>query len=333
MDSLSQLLLGAAVGYAVAGKKLGKKSLLIGGFAGTLPDLDVIPLSLFKDDFIMLKHHRGFTHSILFSLLAPIPFSKLTQKLFKTLKETSLSWLYFWAFLTHSLLDCFTTWGTQLFWPFSYRVALNSIFIIDPAYTIWLLLTVIICSFIPVSKKSVKIMYTGIILSSFYLLLSLGIKLKIHKEFIHYFKSHNINVTHMMTRPSPFNIILWSATAKTEDGYYMAFRSLLDTNYNEPPKLIPNKEIKDTFLNDEIANYVKFVTNKFYTQTYFENGVYIHDLRFGSFNLLDPSFPAYIFSYKLIKTSDGKTVMKNQNPKFKDTSNLFTLLFKRIQGH
>ena len=66
MDSLTQLLLGAGVGYVIAGRQLGRRALALGAFAGTLPDLDSIPLSLFNDDYLMLKHHRGITHSLVF---------------------------------------------------------------------------------------------------------------------------------------------------------------------------------------------------------------------------------------------------------------------------
>jgi len=66
MDSITQLVLGSAVAYSIAGKQLGRKALLIGAVLATLPDLDTLPLSFFNDDFLMLKHHRGLTHSLLF---------------------------------------------------------------------------------------------------------------------------------------------------------------------------------------------------------------------------------------------------------------------------
>ncbi len=330
MDSLSQLLLGAAVGYAVGGKQLGKKSLLIGGFAGTLPDLDVIPLSLFNDDYIMLKHHRGFSHSIIFSLFTPVIFAKFTQFIFKKLNFKCLSWLYFWAFLTHTFLDCFTTWGTQLFWPLSYRVALNSIFIIDPLYTIWLLVGVVICSIIPITQLSKNIIYSSLLISSLYLCLSLVIKQNINLEFNRYFKYHNIQPISFMTRPTPFNLILWSATAKTKDGYVLAFRSLFDSTYDERPKFIPKPITHHPDFNDSRSLFVKSVTNGYYITSVQENGIYVHDLRFGSFNLFSDQFPAFIFTYQLQKNKNNITHVTSVNPKMDNTNQLFGLLYKRI---
>ncbi len=41
MDSLTQIVLGAAVGEAVLGKKARNKAMLYGAIAGTIPNLDV----------------------------------------------------------------------------------------------------------------------------------------------------------------------------------------------------------------------------------------------------------------------------------------------------
>ena len=65
MDSVTQIALGAAVGEAVLGKKVGNKAVLWGAVAGTIPDLDVIP-GYFMDTVARLDFHRGFSHSILF---------------------------------------------------------------------------------------------------------------------------------------------------------------------------------------------------------------------------------------------------------------------------
>ena len=64
MDSLTQIVLGAAVGEAVLGRKIGNKAILWGAIAGTIPDLDVLS-KLFVDDVTANEWHRGFSHSIL----------------------------------------------------------------------------------------------------------------------------------------------------------------------------------------------------------------------------------------------------------------------------
>ena len=72
MDLVTQMVLGASVGEATLGKKVGNKGILWGTVAGLIPDLDVTA-SLFTDTLTSIELHRGFSHSILFSLLlAPL---------------------------------------------------------------------------------------------------------------------------------------------------------------------------------------------------------------------------------------------------------------------
>jgi len=133
MDSLTQIVLGAVVGEAVLGKRVGNKALFYGACAGTIPDLDVI-VGKFTDTITAIEWHRGFSHSIVFCILMSPLLGWLVNKIER---RASLGWkpwtlLFFWGLFTHPLLDAFTTWGTQLFWPWDYKVAFNSIFVIDP---------------------------------------------------------------------------------------------------------------------------------------------------------------------------------------------------------
>lgn len=123
--------------WAVGGRTLGRRALLIGATAGLLPDVDVFIRSA-SDPLLAIEHHRGFTHSLLFvpvgGALASLPFSRRSKALIAGMV----------AYLTHPLLDAATTYGTQLFWPFSrYRVGLDIISIIDPLFTLIVLAGVI----------------------------------------------------------------------------------------------------------------------------------------------------------------------------------------------
>src|SRR5690554_3265511 len=169
MDSLTQIVLGAAVGEAVLGKKVGNRAMFYGAIAGTIPDLDVIS-SFFVDTVRALEIHRGITHSILFSVVfAPI-FGYLVAKIdaYKSVKGWSL--LFFWALFTHPILDAHTTWGTQLFWPLDIRLDFKTIFVIDPLYTLPFLNFLLIAMFH--KKDDPKRMFhnrTGLIVSTSYL--------------------------------------------------------------------------------------------------------------------------------------------------------------------
>lgn len=68
MDSLTQATLGAAIGEALLGKKIGNKGVILGAIIATIPDLDVA-LKPFYSDLQNISVHRGYSHSILFSVI------------------------------------------------------------------------------------------------------------------------------------------------------------------------------------------------------------------------------------------------------------------------
>lgn len=137
MDPLTHALAGATIAWSLTGRQLNRKSLLLGAAAGLLPDADVVIRSA-TDPLLAIQHHRGFTHSLLFipigALLATLPF-------LRTVDRKSRAYLAaLCAYASHPLLDSATTYGTQLFWPFSnYRVGLDIISIIDPGFTLILI--------------------------------------------------------------------------------------------------------------------------------------------------------------------------------------------------
>jgi inner membrane protein len=83
MDSLTQIVLGAAVGELVLGKKIGNRAMVWGAVGGTIPDLDVLG-KFFLTNIDNLAFHRGFSHSILFSLLGAWMFGKLVYLIYKS---------------------------------------------------------------------------------------------------------------------------------------------------------------------------------------------------------------------------------------------------------
>src|SRR5688572_26407350 len=110
MDSLTQIVLGAACGEAVAGRKMGAKAAFWGAIAGTIPDLDVF-LRFFYDPFDAALVHRGFSHSLLFALLAGPAFGWLCYRIYKKRYELR-TWILLWflAIVTHPILDMFTNY-------------------------------------------------------------------------------------------------------------------------------------------------------------------------------------------------------------------------------
>ena len=136
MDSLTQGLLGATTFAIIKDKDIGKKSLLIGAIAGTIPDLDVF-LSPFFNDIEFLTIHRSVSHSIGLAILLSLLFGEIFYRIYKR-KHSRKNWnlAFLLAIFTHSLLDWFTTYGTKLISPFNdHLFSLNSIHVFEPIYT------------------------------------------------------------------------------------------------------------------------------------------------------------------------------------------------------
>src|SRR5690606_4992466 len=145
MDSITQAVLGASLQGALLGRWQGRKALLYGALLGTLPDLDVV--IDYGDAVANMTYHRGFSHSLLVLGILSVVLAWLVRRFRPHPDYSALRlWFCIWLILTtHVLLDAFTTYGTQLFWPLTTPpVAISSIFIIDPLYTLPLLLAVLL---------------------------------------------------------------------------------------------------------------------------------------------------------------------------------------------
>ncbi|CAM4286200.1 metal-dependent hydrolase [Zobellia roscoffensis] len=333
MDSLTQIVLGAAVGEAVLGKKVGNKAALYGAIAGTIPDLDVVARYFF-DTVTATEIHRGFSHSIFFSILfAPLfgwLISKIERKSEATFKDWSL--LMFWGMFTHPILDAFTTWGTQLFWPFKTRLAFQSIFVIDPLYTLPFLIFLIMAMCQKrTSPKRKRYNRLGLTVSTAYLATTLILKWFAFQEFSASLEKHGIAHENIDTRPTPFNSVLWTANVDTENAYLIGNYSFYDTKEIEFTSYPKNHQLLGDLKSDKKIQRLIDITEGWYTITQKEGELYFNDLRFGLISM-DPKETQFAFSYELKPTENGLVVQ--EMPKYRtDAKRLLNALWLRIWGN
>ena len=334
MDSFTQIALGAAVGEAVAGKKLGNKVLLYGAIAGTIPDLDVF-IGKLMSTVDAISFHRGFTHSILFALLFSPLFGYLLHRIYRKSEATFKDWtlLFFLGFVTHALLDAFTTWGTQMLWPLDYRIALKSIFVIDPLYTLPLTICLIWLAFLNRnSPKRARLNRIGLYISTGYLLLTCVIKLYINTVFEEAFDEQQLAITRYDTRPAPLNTILWTANAESQDGYYVGYYGLLDVNKNVEFLYFPkNHDLLVPYIHHEDVQQLTDICQDWYTIQPAENGVILNDLRFGQRTGWLDEDGQFVFSYS-IKQTQGAVTIKEAEKDFSDGRELMGALWRRVLG-
>jgi len=231
MDSLTQILLGGAVAAAVAPAKHRRAALLAGAALGTLPDLDSLPIALFTDDPVALMTlHRGFSHSLFVLPLVGWMIWAFFRRRGGRVAESPKRW--FWAIqlalLTHPLLDAFTVYGTQLLWPLPAKpVMWSSVFIIDPLYTVWLLLACAAAFFLRERVAAQRALAAGLALSTAYLGWSLAAKAMVEREAGRALAAIGLEDAPRFSVPTPFNTLLWRVVAMTPDGFVEGEYSLV----------------------------------------------------------------------------------------------------------
>lgn len=331
MDSLTQIVLGAAVGEAVLGKKIGNKAMVLGAIAGTIPDFDIFS-GYFTDTVSALEIHRGFTHSIVFAVGVGFLFAWLLALWDK--RATLKQWWWFWflAFVTHPLLDAHTTWGTQLFWPFDLRLAYKNIFVIDPLYTLPFLFFLILAAFQKRDNpKRRKYNNLGLIISSSYMVLTILLKGVAYQKFGKALNEQQIEYLGLQTKPSPFNTIMWVANVETEDSFLIGNYSFFDTQpieFHAHPK---NHDALGELKNeDKIQRLIKVAEN-WYTITERNGQLLFNDLRFGLMSV-DPNTDKYAFSY-ILEKENGELKITEESKDRSDAKKLLSDLWNRLWGN
>ncbi|MFT7591408.1 MAG: inner membrane protein [bacterium] len=336
MDSLTQIVLGAAVGEATLGKKAGNKAMLWGAIAGTIPDLDVIG-RFFLDDITALEWHRGISHSLFFSIVASLVLGMLLFRFHKNRKneanQKQWTWLFFMALVTHPLLDCHTTWGTQFFWPFDLRIAYNNINVVDPIYTLPFLTFVLMALFKRRgSDKRIKYNNTGLIVSSFYMLITIGLKGASYQTFKHSLQEQNIEYSSILNRPTMFNAVLWTANVETKDSFLIGYYSFFDKDKHIPFIGHAKHQSRIDSIRDEpqIARLLK-ITKGWYVIRKKQDTLRLCDLRFGEF---EEGSDEFVFTHNLVQKR-GEWVVEQVDPKFSfsDIPAFMTVLCDRIIGN
>jgi inner membrane protein len=307
MDSLTQIVLGAAVGEAVGGRKMGIKAAFWGAIAGTIPDLDVFFNGFYSPIEASLMH-RGFSHSILFALLFSPVFAWLIHRLYKRKYEYK-TWvlLFFFGIITHPFLDVFTNYGTSLLWPSPHRYSLDSVFVIDPLYTVPFLICVIIAiSMKRTAKWRSIINWIGIVYSSLYLIWGLIAQYSVEKNVTGYFARSNVKVSRSIVSAMPATTFYWMILGENSENFYITYKSIFGDYKVSDLEIIPKQQSaldSLTWKSDEkhYPDLLKHISKGWYTLEKTEDGYHFYDLRFGNATkLTNGKSHAPVFGFGLI---------------------------------
>lgn len=302
MDSLTQLALGAGVGLAVLGPRVGpRRAALVGAVLGTLPDLDVVvPFDDPVDDFTL---HRGPSHSLFVHAVVTPLFGEALMRLFKDLRGERLrAYLgVYLCFATHALIDAATIYGTRIFWPlWPEPFGLGSLFIIDPLYTLPLLVALIWALCLRAwTARFARVVATCLVLSTAYLGWSLMAQQIAQARAATLLASTGLKPDRLLAIPTPFNTLFWRAIALDGPRYVNLYLPLIGgadaaTLYSHP---------RGTGYADCLAGNAAFAK-----LARFSDGFYRVDRRGGAFEVSDLRMgltPSYVFRFAVAEATDA----------------------------
>ena len=406
MDSLTQILLGAACGEVVAGKKLGNRALLWGAVGGTIPDMDVFA-TFFTDEISATAFHRGFMHSFLFAALMPWVLARLAQwfygdgvyrrrgykigamslwllfyvgaatginfipvllgeglkwsvlvptlalgswfalklwrdywnKDLKLVEAPYFTWvsLFFWSIFTHPILDCFTSWGTQVFQPFSdLRVQWNTVSVVDPIATVPFGLALIVVScLLRGSRARAAWNWVGLLWFCGYLGYTCWHKQAVNHIFEQSLRQQNIRYERFMTGPTIFNNIVWSAVAENDTAYYMGLYGFNDPRASfEKIICVPknHESLRDVAPDDRAMQFIRWFSNGYYNVVRRPDGrLQINDLRFGLLGDRIQSAQSYVFPFVVDEIRGGGMKIHHER-NVDEGKKAFGVLWDRVRG-
>ncbi|HEN8800734.1 metal-dependent hydrolase [Pseudomonas sp. CM25] len=283
MDSITQAVLGAALQGTVLGRIQGRRSLLYGAALGTLPDLDVI--IRYADPVSQMTYHRGFSHSLFVLTGLALLLAWLVGKCWPG-KGYTLPRLFlaFWLVLiTHPLLDAFTVYGTQLFWPLQTTPqSWAAVFIIDPVYTVPLLAAVGYAIFKGVTQRATRLLTLALVFSTAYLGFGLAGRMAAEQRFQAALEQQGVVASEVRAVPIAFNSLVWRVLAKTPDGhYYEGISSVLDRQPPEMQRLSRNLDLAEALAGAPLHQRLRWFTDDWLRYDQVGDALVVTDLRMG----------------------------------------------------
>jgi inner membrane protein len=335
MDTVSHIILGAAVGEAILGNKIGRKAMFCGALVGNLPDIDVLGI-LFLSDSQQLLFHRGITHSFFFAVLISALLGWLSKRRFRdnSINWINWTWLFFAAMLSHLLLDSFTCYGLGLFEPFSnYRISFNTIFVADPFYTLPFLICILLAYTAKKgSPQRTKWNKTGLWVSSSYLIFAILTHQYVHRVMEQSFKAQQLVSDDFTVTPTPLNTFLWMGYSHDKDGAWIGYYSIFDKEKKvDYYRVERNDSLLIPFEKEKTVQNLKQLSKGNYNITKEDSIVYFNDIRFGQVSGWDKTDGPFAFKYNLNKNADNKRALNRTKYK-ESTYVVYSSLVNRIKG-
>lgn len=285
MDSLTHIVLGACIGEIILGKNIGRRAMLLGALAQSVPDIDFIA-GMWMPVSTELLAHRGITHSFLFGGVVSFFLALIAARWHKAETISVRKWFYFFLIEIgcHLFLDACNNYGIGWFEPFSTkRISFNVIYVADPLFTI---LPVIAFGFLIFLKTDhahrLKWARAGMLAAAIYLSFAFVNKYNINKSVKNYMASTGKVHDKYFTTPTLLNNLLWFLVVEDNTGFKIGYRSIFDNSDSLQLHHIEKNELllKPIADHDEVVELKRF-SQGYYTIEKMGDTLVFNDLRFG----------------------------------------------------
>jgi inner membrane protein len=282
MDSITQAVLGASIQGALLGRWQGRKALLYGAMLGTLPDLDVV--IDYGDAVADMTYHRGFSHSLFVLSGLALLLTWLVRRFrphpgYSGRRLLLTVWL---ILFTHPVLDAFTSYGTQLFWPLMpIPTAWSSLFIIDPLYTLPLLVAVVIGLFNGLREQAWRVPAVALALSTLYIGFSLAGKYMAEQRVEAELARQGIVAEQLFITPTPLNSLLWRVIVLDGEHYHEALVGWFDDTPPQLQRLPRGTQLREQLLDSPAHRRLAWFTDGVLRYDQIGDRLIVTDLRLG----------------------------------------------------
>lgn len=324
------------MGEAFAGRTVGKKAVLWGMLAQSIPDIDFISASWLNTPSALLAH-RGFTHSILFALIVSLLFALIAERWHRPHNISFKRWLLFFgiAITTHIFIDAFNNYGVGWFEPFShYRISFNAIYVADPFFSIAPGIALVMLFVLRQKNKTRKFWWKfGLGISFLYLGYCVINKTIVNHDVKQLLVKQNIPHTRYFTTPAPLQSWLWFVVSGNDSGYYVGYRSVFDHTKKLQLEYFPRHTslIDSMRSKKDVQQLVRF-SQQYYTIEKKQDTLIFNDLRFGQVVGWQNPKEEFVFHYYLHPDIDNTLVVQRGRFAKWDHAAMQSLL-TRIRGN
>jgi inner membrane protein len=241
LDPFTHITTGALGGQTIRDRFHGRYIFWFCVLSAWIPDMDNL-IGLGDPEFSLL-HHRGITHSFLGGLAIAVLLAAIFKFFIRSFPFLAGTLLSYACIGSHIFLDLITSYGTQIFAPFTNnRHMIQCVFILDPIFTLPLII-ILYLSF-RLKQKRRQIAVAGLLWVLLYPMANLGIRGALQTYLEKTLTQQHLSYSKIYVTPAILTPLFWKVIVEDADCYRVARLNML-----KPEKLGPFELFQKADLN------------------------------------------------------------------------------------